>query len=521
MKPGFRDRARALDFARARQVWTISKIELRRVFFARRSLWVYALALLPSVIFFGHGLDATLRRERLARRGLTTAVLIDSVQVGEQLEDVKTRLGKPTGEYGGVRSRRVRQRTGYAGTTTHVIDPPGEARFVRLNISRPTYSGEPVARIYEFEVYGADGRVNLALNHPATGTVPCGPDQGPEKAVNGSVAGGQDDKWCAQERPLFLQVDLGASRPVTRFVVKHASAGGENEQSDTREFNIQLSGEGKSFTTVASSSGVGFVEERTEYRELGYFDGRREAGFHFVDGKLQSKVIRRVLDFEEDRMIFAGIFQYFYLRLAIFFGCLGIFMYLFRGEMSNRTLHFWFLAPARRDVLLAGKYAAGLIASAVIFGGGALLTFAAMLWPHDAVELQAYWNAGGMGHAFWYAAAAALGCVGYGSVFLAVGLYVRNPIIPAAVLLAWEGINGILPHALQKMSILYYLQSLCPVPAPMEDDAPTLIRLLAAPAAPASRPGAILGLLLLTAFVLWIASLAVRRMQISYGAAET
>ena len=71
------------------------------------------------------------------------------------------------------------------------------------------------------------------------------------------------------------------------------------------------------------------------------------------------------------------------------------------------------------------------------------------------------------------------------------------------------------------MSILHYLQSLCPVPAPMDDDAPTLIRLLAAPAAPASRPEAILGLLLLTAFVLWIASLAVRRMQISYGGAET
>ena len=305
---------------------------------------------------------------------------------------------------------------------------------------------------------------------------------------------------------------------MTRFVVKHASAGGEKEESDTREFNIQLSTDGKSFTTVASSSGAGFVEERTEYREITYFDGRREARLMFVDGKLQGKNINRLLDFEEDRMIFAGIFQYFYLRLAIFFGCLGIFMNLFRAEMSNRTLHFWLLAPARREVLLAGKYAAGLIASAVIFGGGALLTFAAMVWPHDAVEVQAYWNAGGMGHAFWYVAAAALGCVGYGSVFLAVGLYVRNPIIPAAVLLAWEGVNGILPHVLQKMSILYYLQSLCPVPAPMEDDAPVLIRLLAAPAAPASGPGAILGLLLLTAFVLWIAARAVRRMQISYGA---
>jgi len=70
---------------------------------------------------------------------------------------------------------------------------------------------------------------------------------------------------------------------------------------------------------------------------------------------------------------------------------------------------------------------------------------------------------------------------------------------------------------MQKMSILYYLQSLCPVPVPIPADAPVLIRLLAAPAAPASRPGAILGLLLLTAFALWIASLAVRRMQISYG----
>ena len=249
---------------------------------------------------------------------------------------------------------------------------------------------------------------------------------------------------------MFLQVDLGAVRPVTRFVVKHASAGGENEESDTRDFNIQLSNDGKIFTTVASSTGAGFVDERTEDRELVYFDGRREARLLFGDGKLEGRDINRLLDFEEDRTVFAGIFQYFYLRLAIFFGCLGIFMYLFRGEMANRTLHFWFLAPARRDVLLAGKYAAGLIASTVIFGGGALLTLAAMIWPHDAVEVQAFWNAGGMGQVFWYAAAAALGCVGYGSVFLAVGLYVRNPIIPAAVLLAWEGANGIFPHVLQK-----------------------------------------------------------------------
>ena len=504
--------------ARARQAWTIARTELRRAFLAKRGLWVYALALLPAIVFFGHGVDAKWRTERLSRHGLTDPVVMNSVQKGEAIEAVRARLGKPADERGGTRVRRVRKRGGDNGTTTHVTEPAVDARFVRLNISRPTYSGETVARIYEFEVYGADGRQNLALGRPATGGPPCSPDRGPEKAVNGSIAGGKADSWCAENWPFFLQLDLGAVHPVKRFVVKHASAGGESPESDTRDFNIQVSSDGKTYTTVATSSGAGFVDERTDYRVLVYFDGRREVRFTCVDGKVDSWITDHVLNLEQDRMIFAGIFQFFYLRLAIFFGCLGMFMYLFSGEMSNRTLHYWFLAPARRDVLLAGKYAAGLIASAAIFGGGALLAFTAMIWPHDPVEVQAYWNAGGMAHAFWYVAAAAFGCIGYGSVFLAVGLYVRNPIIPAAVLLAWEGAAGILPHVLQKISILYYLQSLCPVPAPMDDDVPTLVRLLAAPAAPASRPAAIVGLLLLSAVVLWIASRAVRRMEISYGA---
>ena len=93
----------------------------------------------------------------------------------------------------------------------------------------------------------------------------------------------------------------------------------------------------------------------------------------------------------------------------------------------------------------------------------------------------------------------------------------RNPIIPAAVLLAWESINGFLPEILQKMSVLYYLQSLCPVPPPSDKSAPALLQLLLSPAAPASHLGAILGLLVVTALVLWIARIAIRRMQVSYG----
>ena len=504
--------------SRAHQAWTIAKIELRRVFFAKRGLWVYALAALPALAFFGHAIDAKSDIARYSRNGLTDAALINSIQKGEALDAVKARVGKPAAEFGDSGVRRVRLKDGSSGTTTHVIEPAREARFVRLNISRPDYAGHSVARIYEFEIYGADAGPNLALRRPTTGSEPCSADEGPEKAVNGSVTGGKTDGWCADEWPYFLQVDLGTVAAVKRFVVKHASAGGGTVDEDTRDFNIQVSMDGKAYTTVATSSGASFVDQRTTYRHLVYFDGRRAARLAFVDGTLESFNVEPILNFEEDRMVFAGIFQYFYLRLAIFFGCLGMFMYLFSGEMSNRTLHYWFLAPAPREVLLAGKYAAGLIASAIIFGGGALLAFLVMVWPHDAVEVQAYMNAGGMAHAWWYAAAAVLGCVGYGSIFLAVGLYMRNPIVPAVVLLAWEAAGGVLPAVLQKISILYYLQSLCPVPAPMDDDAPLLIRLLAAPAAPASRPAAILGLLLVSALILWIASRVVRRMEISYGA---
>jgi ABC-type transport system involved in multi-copper enzyme maturation permease subunit len=312
-------------------------------------------------------------------------------------------------------------------------------------------------------------------------------------------------------------VDLGAVFPIRRVVIKHASAGGESEEFNTSLFNVQASQDNKLFTTVVSATSARFVDEITSHRTLTYFDGQREARLAFADGKLVSADIRLLLNFEEDRRIFAGVFQYFYLRLAVFFGCLGIFMNLFRGEMLDKTLHFWFLAPARREVLLAGKYLAGLLASTAIFGGGALLCFGVLLWTHNPVEVHAYWQSAGMAHAFWYAAAAVLGCIGYGSVFLAAGLLLRNPIIPAALLLGWESINSFLPEILQKLSVLYYLQSLCPVPAPVDKNLPALLQLLLAPAAPASRIGAVLGLLAVTAFVFLLACIAIRRMQISYG----
>jgi ABC-type transport system involved in multi-copper enzyme maturation permease subunit len=254
-----------------------------------------------------------------------------------------------------------------------------------------------------------------------------------------------------------------------------------------------------------------------EHRSLHYFDGYNRVWLQFENGALKTTRRLPLHSFEQDTRIYAGVFQYFYLRLAIFFGCLGIFLNLFRGEMIDKSLHYWFLAPVRRETLVLGKYCAGLIAAAVIFGGGALLSFAALLSYQTSADLETYLRTDALAHGLWYLLAAVLGCAGYGSVFLAAGLVLRNPIIPALVMLLWESINGFLPELLQKLSVLHYLQSLCPVPAPLDPSAPPLARMILSPAAPASAWAALPGLLAVTALVLYLATRAARRLEINYG----
>src|SRR5207244_1760902 len=48
---------------------------------------------------------------------------------------------------------------------------------------------------------------------------------------------------------------------------------------------------------------------------------------------------------------------------------------LFRGEMLEKTLHYYFLTPMRRELLVAGKYLAGLASALVLFVASTALSF--------------------------------------------------------------------------------------------------------------------------------------------------
>jgi len=248
-----------------------------------------------------------------------------------------------------------------------------------------------------------------------------------------------------------------------------------------------------------------------------YSDGQNDLFVGLLDGKVDSVNIDNGNNLGQDSIMFAGVFQFFFLRLAIFFGCLGIFMNLFRGEILDRSLHFYFLAPVRREVLMVGKFLAGLLATCTIFVVSELLQTAAFLWHFSpsAREVYLYHNHG-LEHAAVYVGVTILACVGYGAFFLVAGMLFRNPILPAAAILIWEAINPFLPGILKQFSVIYYLKSLCPVEIPSPPGTPPLFALLISNTDPVSAPVAVVGIVMVALIALYASSVQVRRMEINY-----
>jgi hypothetical protein len=208
--------------------------------------------------------------------------------------------------------------------------------------------------------------------------------------------------------------------------------------------------------------------------------------------------------------IFSIIYNGMILRTVVFFGCAWVFMNLFRGEIVDRSLHYYFLSSVRREVLVAGKYISGLVTSIILFGTVTIASMLLLFFPHFFSASTRFFFAGnGLSQLFSYTLITVLACVGYGAFFLVVGLFFRNPIIPALLLYGWEWINFLLPPLLKKISVIHYLNSLVPVPI---SEGP-----FAVVAEPTPAWIAIPGLLIVTALVLILAATRIRRMEIRYG----
>ncbi|HQR35373.1 MAG TPA: hypothetical protein PLK30_21720 [Blastocatellia bacterium] len=208
--------------------------------------------------------------------------------------------------------------------------------------------------------------------------------------------------------------------------------------------------------------------------------------------------------------VFANIFEALILRTMVFFGCAWIFMNLFRGEVVDKSLHYYFLSSLRREVLVAGKYFSGLVTSVILFslttGGSLFFLYLARDYPANVNFL---FDGPGLKQCLVYLGVTILGCIGYGAVFMFIGLFFRNPIIPALLVYGWEWLNFLLPPVLKKISIVHYLHTLAPVPM-NEGPLATVVE--------ATSPWlAVPSLLIFTAIVLALAAVKIRKYEISYG----
>ncbi|MGH9476626.1 MAG: hypothetical protein ACRD1C_09865 [Terriglobales bacterium] len=252
-----------------------------------------------------------------------------------------------------------------------------------------------------------------------------------------------------------------------------------------------------------------------------YFRYATQDATHYLvlrDGNLSSWERRSAPTFADSSRVFASIYQFFTLRLVVFFACLGLFLRLFRGEMLDRSLHYYLLAPLRREIVLAGKFLAGLVAAIVILGGSVTLQIYFLGLQLDPMARAQFLTVQhGWAQLGAYIGVTALACLGYGAFFLVVGMFVRNPIIPAAVLLVWEAINPFLPSLLRHISIIFYLTGLLPVRLASAPGTSALFALLATSGNVLAAGWDVLGVVVATTLLLWLAAWRVRRLEIDYA----
>jgi len=227
-------------------------------------------------------------------------------------------------------------------------------------------------------------------------------------------------------------------------------------------------------------------------------------------GALVSRLFGDPRAVEAAASVFGAVFQVFLLRAVVFFGCVAVFTHLFRGEILARSLHYVLLLPLRRELVVAAKYLAGLVATSVVFGAMVVVGMLLTLLPAGLSSALGFLlSAAGLAQLGASLVVVVLACAGYGAIFLLCGLLVRNPILPAALILGWEGLHFLLPPLLKRLSVIHYLRGW--IPSPLTEGPFAIL------SPPPSGAASILGIVLLASVALLLATWRLDRLELDYS----
>lgn len=129
-------------------------------------------------------------------------------------------------------------------------DVPGTIQYIvdRLDSNIRVVTPDEFVRLATENLVIVPDEGDIALNKTATANQNV-TGEDPDKAIDGSVV--SNSKWCSNVAgDKWLKVDLGQTYDVTRWVVKHAGAGGETTDFNTRDFKLQKSSDGTNWTDI-------------------------------------------------------------------------------------------------------------------------------------------------------------------------------------------------------------------------------------------------------------------------------
>lgn len=213
----------------------------------------------------------------------------------------------------------------------------------------------------------------------------------------------------------------------------------------------------------------------------------------------------------EDLVGFSHFVDGAVLRLFLLLGCMLAFAGLVRREIENRTLHYAFLIPVRREVTMAGRWAASAAAVATIFSSSTVLALALACLPHGRPAVTAHFLHGpGLAQAAGFVAVIVLATATWGAVFLALGLLARRPVGWGLLVFVLELLRPMLPLALKRLTVSWWLTGFLPLRSQVK-------AVVGIPAPPPSPLAAAIVLGAVLAVAALVVAWRVRRLELAYS----
>jgi len=158
-----------------------------------------------------------------------------------------------------------------------------------------------------------------------------------------------------------------------------------------------------------------------------------------------------------------GFLRFLYLHFIVFFGANVLGFAVMRQEYDDQTLHYLFLQPVPRWMLVVGKAVAFVVLASAVCVTSLWVTYLIMTLPRFglAAVIADLFGKGRFVILAKESLVIALGLLAYGSIAMLMGSLFKSGFY-ALILLAWESGLPYLPSTLKLWTVMHYLQSLLP-----------------------------------------------------------